>query len=79
MTVAARSCYYGTIHELDGPTSVAELMLEHPHQFMVDVRAVSVGSRKVVLPLMADQMLEPDGACAMLPMALAYTRPSCCR
>ncbi|WOL05603.1 hypothetical protein Cni_G14332 [Canna indica] len=63
----------GTIRELDGPMSVADLMLEHPHQFVVDVHTVSVGSTKVVLPLPTDHMLEYDGAYAMLPMASAYT------
>ncbi|WOL10520.1 hypothetical protein Cni_G19277 [Canna indica] len=40
--------HYGTIREVDDPTSVVELMLEHPHQFVVDIRAVFVGSTKVV-------------------------------
>ncbi|XP_009401639.2 uncharacterized protein LOC103985613 [Musa acuminata AAA Group] len=58
----------GTVHEFDHPTLVAELMLEHPHQFVVDVRSLSAGNSKAA-PLPADYMLEPDKVYVMLPVA----------
>ncbi|URE04976.1 hypothetical protein MUK42_19951 [Musa troglodytarum] len=58
----------GTVHEFDCPTSVAELMLEHPRQFVVDVRSLSAANSKAA-PLPADYMLEPDKVYVMLPVA----------
>lgn len=58
----------GTVRTLDRPTPVAEIMLDHPHHFVVDVRLLSAGDSFKVTPLPADHMLEIDKAYAVLPM-----------
>ncbi|CAL9125336.1 unnamed protein product [Musa textilis] len=58
----------GTVLELDRPTSVAELMLEHPRQYVLDLRSLSAGNSNAA-PLPADHMLEAGEAYVMLPMA----------
>ncbi|CAL9130765.1 unnamed protein product [Musa acuminata var. zebrina] len=58
----------GTVLELDRPTSVAELMLEHPRQYVLDLRSLSAGNSNAA-PLPADHMLEAGKAYVMLPMA----------
>nr|XP_010938299.1 uncharacterized protein LOC105057398 [Elaeis guineensis] len=57
----------GTIHEFDRPISVAELMLEHPRLFVVDMQSISAGETKVT-PLPADHTMDPDKCYLMLPM-----------
>ncbi|XP_008786364.1 uncharacterized protein LOC103704729 [Phoenix dactylifera] len=57
----------GTIHEFDRPISVAELMLEHPRQFVVDMQSLSAGATKVT-PLPADHTLDTNKIYLMLPM-----------
>ncbi|WOK96085.1 hypothetical protein Cni_G04792 [Canna indica] len=64
----------GTVHKFDRPIPVAELMLEHPHQFVVEVHLSSfstagAGGSNKVTPLPADHTLEPEKLYAMLPMA----------
>ncbi|KAG1338763.1 hypothetical protein COCNU_04G010690 [Cocos nucifera] len=57
----------GTVHKFDRPISVAELMLEHPRQFVVDMHSLSTGATRAT-PLPADQTLDPDKAYLMFPM-----------
>ncbi|XP_077217805.1 multidrug resistance protein ABC transporter family protein [Tasmannia lanceolata] len=56
----------GTIHIIDRPISVAELMLEHPQQFVVDFQSLMAGKRSAPLP--ADKNLEMKKVYLMLPM-----------
>lgn len=66
----------GTVRELDGPTPVAELMLEHPSEFVVDLHALTATNSTKVTPLPADHLLDPDKAYVMLPMAPRKTAVS---
>ncbi|KAG6536563.1 uncharacterized protein LOC122005891 [Zingiber officinale] len=60
----------GTVRELNGPTPVAELMLEHPREFVVDLHALTAAKgTNYVTPLPADHLLDPDKVYVMLPMA----------
>ncbi|KAL5996347.1 hypothetical protein ACLOJK_026424 [Asimina triloba] len=61
----------GTVHEFHHPLMVAELMLEHPQEFMVELRSVVVGHRPAPLP--ADLTLEMDKVYLMLPMKRGKT------
>ncbi|KAJ4956722.1 hypothetical protein NE237_013505 [Protea cynaroides] len=56
----------GTVHEFDQPLAVAELMLEHPQQAVVEFPSVMAGNRAVPLP--ADKKLESQKIYLMLPM-----------
>lgn len=56
----------GTVHEFDRALTVAELMLEHPQQVVVELR--SAVSEKRPSPLPADEKLEIKKAYVMLPM-----------
>ncbi|XP_072985213.1 uncharacterized protein [Typha latifolia] len=57
----------GTAREIDQPMSVAELMLEHPGQFVIDVHSLAAAKTRVA-PLPADHKLEPEKVYVMLPM-----------
>ncbi|RWW41425.1 hypothetical protein BHE74_00053096 [Ensete ventricosum] len=59
----------GTVLEFDRPTSVAELMLEHPRQYVLDLTSLSAADNSNAAPLPADHMLEVGKAYVMLPMA----------
>ncbi|XP_074569379.1 uncharacterized protein LOC141826023 [Curcuma longa] len=60
----------GTVRELYGPTPAAELMVEHPHEFVVDLCLLAAANyTSKVIPLSADHMLEPSKVYVMLPMA----------
>ncbi|XP_058076913.1 uncharacterized protein LOC131225403 [Magnolia sinica] len=56
----------GSVHKFDEPLSVAELMLDHPQQFVIEFQSIVAGHRPAPLP--ADQMLEIDKVYLMLPM-----------
>ncbi|OVA02552.1 Protein of unknown function DUF4228 [Macleaya cordata] len=56
----------GTIHEFDQPLTVAELMLDHPQQVVVEIG--SLEARKRPTPLPADKNLEIKKVYLMLPM-----------
>lgn len=56
----------GRVHEFDKALTVAELMLEHPQQVVVELR--SAVSEKRPCPLPADKKLEIRKVYAMLPM-----------
>ncbi|OAY77367.1 uncharacterized protein LOC109709615 [Ananas comosus] len=58
----------GTIQEFDPPISVAELMLEHPQQFVIDVNSLTTACGTKVTPLPADCMLDPGKVYAIVPM-----------
>lgn len=61
----------GTVHEFHHPPTVAELMLDHPQEFMVELKSVVAGHRPVPLP--ADLTLETDKAYLMLSMKRGKT------
>ncbi|KAJ4727787.1 putative Multidrug resistance protein ABC transporter family protein [Melia azedarach] len=56
----------GTVHEFDKPLTVAELMLEHPQQVVVEL--CSAVSEKRPNPLPADKKLEVKKVYVMIPM-----------
>ncbi|KAL7172040.1 hypothetical protein ACSBR2_031687 [Camellia fascicularis] len=56
----------GTVHEFDVPLTVAELMLEHPQQVVVEFESAVNGKRPSPLP--ADKKLDMDKVYLMLPM-----------
>ncbi|MCL7036092.1 hypothetical protein MKW94_018000 [Papaver nudicaule] len=56
----------GTIHEFDHSLTVAELMLEHPQQVVVEFRPLMNGDRPTPLP--ADKKLDMKKSYLMLPM-----------
>ncbi|KAF3629933.1 putative beta-D-xylosidase 2-like [Capsicum annuum] len=56
----------GTVHCYDKPLTVAELMLEHPQQMVVEFKLVAHGKRPIPLP--ADMKLEKNKAYIMLPI-----------
>lgn len=56
----------GTVHEFDKPLTVAELMLEHPQQVVVELHP-AVNERRPT-PLPADKNLEMKKTYIMLPM-----------
>ncbi|KAK4273265.1 hypothetical protein QN277_021702 [Acacia crassicarpa] len=56
----------GSVQEFDKPVTVAELMLEHPQQLVVEFR--SAVSQRRPNPLPADQNLETNNIYLMLPM-----------
>ncbi|KAG6482248.1 uncharacterized protein LOC122016870 [Zingiber officinale] len=59
----------GTVRELYGPTPAAELMVEHPHEFVVDLCLLAAANYTKVIPLSADDLLETSKVYVMLPMA----------
>ncbi|PIA29193.1 hypothetical protein AQUCO_06200051v1 [Aquilegia coerulea] len=63
----------GTIHEFDQPLTVAELMLEHPQQVVVEFRSLMAGKR--VTPLPADKKLDIKKVYLMIPMKIGRTGP----
>ncbi|XP_026436761.1 uncharacterized protein LOC113334774 [Papaver somniferum] len=56
----------GTVHEFNQPLTVAELMLDHPQQVVVEIE--SIESKKRPIPLPADKKLEMKKFYLMLPM-----------
>lgn len=56
----------GTVHCYDKPLTVAELMLEHPQQMVVEFKPIADGKRPIPLP--ADMKLEKNKAYIMLPI-----------
>ncbi|KAI3916237.1 hypothetical protein MKW98_004678 [Papaver atlanticum] len=56
----------GTVHKFDHPLTVAELMLEHPQQVVVEYRQLMNGNRPAPLP--ADKKLDMKKSYLMLPM-----------
>ncbi|OVA16810.1 Protein of unknown function DUF4228 [Macleaya cordata] len=56
----------GTVHKLDHPLTVAELMLEHPQQVVVEFCPIMNGNKPTPLP--ADKKLDMKKAYLMLPM-----------
>ncbi|GMN52324.1 hypothetical protein TIFTF001_021469 [Ficus carica] len=56
----------GSVHEFDKPLTVAELMLEHPQQAVVEFQPAVAGKRPKPLP--ADKKLETKRVYVMLPM-----------
>ncbi|CAN6469146.1 unnamed protein product [Victoria cruziana] len=56
----------GTILEFDKPVAVAELMMDHPQQFVVEFQSVVAG--KKLNPLPADKELEMRKVYYMVPM-----------
>ncbi|MCL7027204.1 hypothetical protein MKW94_008322 [Papaver nudicaule] len=56
----------GTVHEFNQPLTVAELMLDHPQQVVVEIE--SIESTKRPIPLPADKKLEMKKFYLMLPM-----------
>ncbi|XP_042474826.1 uncharacterized protein LOC122056926 [Macadamia integrifolia] len=56
----------GKVHEFDQPLAVAELMLEHPQEVVVEFQSLLTGNRPVPLP--ADKRLETHKIYLMLPM-----------
>lgn len=52
--------------ELNQPVAVAELMLEHPGNFVIEFRPTSTSK---LLPLAADYRLDPQKVYLMVPMA----------
>ncbi|KAI3991243.1 hypothetical protein MKX01_022464 [Papaver californicum] len=56
----------GTVHKLDHSLTVAELMLEHPQQVVVEFRPLMNGNRPTPLP--ADKKLDMKKSYLMLPM-----------
>ncbi|XP_010259338.1 PREDICTED: uncharacterized protein LOC104598806 [Nelumbo nucifera] len=56
----------GSVHEFDQPLAVAELMLEHPQQIVVEFHSLAAGNKPAPLP--ADTMLEMEKVYLMLPM-----------
>ncbi|CAN4113413.1 unnamed protein product [Withania somnifera] len=56
----------GTVHCYDKPLTVAELMLEHPKQMVVEFKPIADGKRPTPLP--ADRKLERNKAYIMLPI-----------
>ncbi|KAF5175823.1 multidrug resistance protein ABC transporter family protein [Thalictrum thalictroides] len=63
----------GTVHEFDQPLTVAELMLEHPQQVVVEFRSLIAGKR--VTPLPADKKLDMKNVYLMIPMKIGRTGP----
>ncbi|KAH7516982.1 uncharacterized protein LOC107426357 [Ziziphus jujuba] len=55
----------GSVHEFDNPLTVAELMLEHPQQVVVEFQSAVTGKRPNPLP--ADKNLEMKKIYLMLP------------
>lgn len=55
----------GSVHEFDSPLTVAELMLEHPQQVVVEFQSAVTGKRPTPLP--ADKKLEMEKIYLMLP------------
>ncbi|CAA7398373.1 unnamed protein product [Spirodela intermedia] len=55
-----------TVVAMEEGATVAELMLEHPQQFVVELRSFLAGNRAAPLP--ADQQLEVGKVYLMLPM-----------
>ncbi|KAL3348242.1 hypothetical protein AABB24_021750 [Solanum stoloniferum] len=56
----------GTVHCYDKPLTVAELMLEHPQQMVVEFKPIADGKRPIPLP--ADMKLKKNKAYIMLPI-----------
>lgn len=65
----------GSVRALSEPVSVAELMMDHPHHFVVDARILKEQQRKggggagasKVAPLPADHVLGAGGVYVLLP------------
>lgn len=55
----------GSVHEFDNPLTVAELMLEHPQQVVVEFQSAVTGKRPAPLP--ADEKLEMKKVYLMVP------------
>ena len=55
----------GTIHEYKKPLAVAELMLEHPQQVVVEFQPIKNGTKPKPLP--ADMLLETNKVYMMIP------------
>ncbi|KAK6937297.1 PADRE domain [Dillenia turbinata] len=56
----------GSVQEFDKPITVAELMLEHPQQVVVEFNSAISGKKPIPLP--ADKRLETEKVYVMLPM-----------
>ncbi|KAK6941076.1 PADRE domain [Dillenia turbinata] len=56
----------GSVQEFDKPITVAELMLEHPQQVVVEFNSAISGTKPIPLP--ADKKLETGKVYVMLPM-----------
>ncbi|KAF6156962.1 hypothetical protein GIB67_039723 [Kingdonia uniflora] len=56
----------GSVHEFDRPITVAELMLEHPQQVVVEFREIISGNKPTPLP--ADRKLDRKKTYLMVPM-----------
>ncbi|XP_031261311.1 uncharacterized protein LOC116119506 [Pistacia vera] len=56
----------GTVHEFDYPVTVAELMLEHPQEVVVELHSAVTGKRPKPLP--ADKKLDVKKVYLMLPI-----------
>nr|XP_017234452.1 PREDICTED: uncharacterized protein LOC108208432 [Daucus carota subsp. sativus] len=56
----------GTVHDYESPLTVAELMLEHPQQVVVEYKPTSHAKRPSPLP--ADEKLDPHKIYVMLPV-----------
>ncbi|KAJ0052313.1 hypothetical protein Pint_00886 [Pistacia integerrima] len=56
----------GTVHEFDYPVTVAELMLEHPQEVVVELHSAVTGKRPNPLP--ADKKLDVKKVYLMLPI-----------
>ncbi|KAK9086322.1 hypothetical protein Syun_028716 [Stephania yunnanensis] len=63
----------GEIHEFVEPPIVAELMLDHPQQVVVEFESIRRGTRPVPLP--ADKKLEKKKVYVMLPMKQGRVAP----
>ncbi|MED6125589.1 hypothetical protein PIB30_069963 [Stylosanthes scabra] len=58
----------GSIHDYHQPLTVAELMLEHPHQVVVEFDSALINKQKKLIPLPADKNLEMNKLYLMLPI-----------
>ncbi|XP_057725114.1 uncharacterized protein LOC130940861 [Arachis stenosperma] len=58
----------GSIHDYEQPLTVAELMLEHPQQVVVEFDSALTTKQKRPTPLPADKMLQMNKVYLMLPV-----------
>ncbi|MED6118902.1 hypothetical protein PIB30_007064 [Stylosanthes scabra] len=58
----------GSIHDFHQPLTVAELMLEHPNQVVVEFDSALINKQKKLIPLPADKNLEMNKLYLMLPI-----------
>ncbi|KAF9607269.1 hypothetical protein IFM89_033476 [Coptis chinensis] len=58
----------GTVHEFDHPLTVAELMLEHPQEVVVEFHSLVAGNK--LTPLPADKKLDMKKVYLMIPMKI---------